>query len=304
MKTQLIKIQNFRTIKNLLELHSSAFEGKPKAIVFRDGFFERTETLHQLINGLVSPVSSIYKARKEGRAQLHQKLQLITDFGIMYAKNTGNSSLFNTFTHYNRRLRSISIGKMLQVANDEMNLLNQYQSDAEALGLPDNIVQDLQLLINEFQTVYDQTQLQLGLRRKNRKLIEKHIVECNEILRYEMDKFVRFNAADWPELADGYQYLRRRKPSVKRKTVVDFSDIIGTVSDSASGQLLAGATVRLIEKAWSITTDANGDFLFDDLKADRYTLSCQASGYALPEPASIILGKNDSIVWNFQLVRL
>ena len=53
-----------------------------------------------------------------------------------------------------------------------------------------------------------------------------------------------------------------------------------------------------------MTTDADGDFLFDELPAGHLTISCNAPGYEVPELASVDIGLNDHVVWNFQLTKL
>ncbi len=304
MKKITLKIESFAAIKRVLESHSTAFEGKPSAIAFRDGFFERTATLGQLSSAMVRPVNSLYAARREQRLALQERLLLITDFGIMLAKNVQNKGMLSTFLYYKKRLRSISVGAMLQVATDELQLLDQHKSIAEGLGLPAAEIQNLQQLITDLRALYELTQNQLDLRRNQRNEVLNLVTECNNILKFELDKFVSFHAAEWPVLAQNYSHLRRRRRRQQSNKLSETSDIIGTVSDAATGLPVAGAVVKLIEQGWSITTDGDGDFLFDDLPGGHLTLSCHASGYEVPEIAAINLGLNDHVVWNFQLRKL
>ena len=206
-----VKNETFLAIKRVLESHSDAFEGKPNAIAFRDRFFERTATLSQLAAAMVRPVTSLYTTRREHRLTLHQRLLLITDFGIMLAKNAQNNAMLSTFLHYKRRLRSISVTAMLQIATDELQLLNQHKSLAISLGLPATEIEELQQLIADLRALYEQTQNQLDQRRNQRLQASALINECQTILRFELDKFVSFYAAEWPVLAQNYSHLRRRR---------------------------------------------------------------------------------------------
>jgi hypothetical protein len=298
------KTESFLAIKRVLESHNNAFEGKPNAIAFRDSFFERTATLSQLSAAMVRPVKSLYTTRRDQRLALQQRLLLITDFGIMLAKNAQNNGMLTIFLHYKKRLRSISVAAMLQVATDELQLLDQHRSLAEALGLPATEIQDLQQLITDLRALYELTQNQLDQRRNQRLRALALINECQDILKFELDKFVSFHAGEWPVLSQNYSHLRRRRRRHQSNKLSETSDIIGTVSDAGTGLPVAGATVKLIEQGWSITTDADGDFLFDELPAGHLTLSCHASGYEVPEIAAIVLGMNDHVVWNFQLTKL
>ncbi|MDR1516723.1 MAG: carboxypeptidase-like regulatory domain-containing protein, partial [Dysgonamonadaceae bacterium] len=48
--------------------------------------------------------------------------------------------------------------------------------------------------------------------------------------------------------------------------------IVGTVSDCASGQLLNGATVKILQTGSVAATDNEGRYAFDNLKSGDYTL--------------------------------
>ena len=299
-----LKIETFLAIKRVLESHSSAFEGKPNAIAIRDSFFQRTATLSQLTAALVRPVKSLYTTRRDQRLALQQRLLLITDLGIMLAKNAQNNGMLTTFLHYKKRLRSISVSAMLQVATDELQLLEQHKSLAVSLGLPATEIEDLQQLIADLRALYEQTQNQLDQRRNQRLQALTLVSECNNMITLELDRFVSFHAAEWPVLAQNYNYLRRRRRRKSAATPSEASDIIGTVSDAATGLPVAGATVKLIEEGWTVTTDGDGDFLFDELPAGHLTISCTAPGYEVPDLASVDIGLNDHVVWNFKLVKL
>lgn len=106
-------------------------------------------------------------------------------------------------------------------------------------------------------------------------------------------------------LAKNYHRLRRvKRAGSKSGSIPETSDITGSVSDASTGLPVGGALVKIIEQGWSVTTDADGDFLFDELPAGHITLTCHAPGYEVPEIASFELGLNDHVVWNFLLRRL
>lgn len=306
MKREITYIQKIMAIKRVLENHSSVFDGKPNAIAFKDRFFSKSLELSNRINSLVRPVHSFYADRKRHRENLSNQLLLMTDFGIMLAKGTNNTAMLATFTNYKKRLKSLSASMMLQMALDELNLLNAHISESEALGLESNYKDSFQELLDGYKLAYDTAQNLLDDRRSEREAVNSLIKECNSILRYELDHFVRFNAATHQTLAQNYQRLRRAKRSRSKtaKSLDEASDIVGTVSDTSTGLPVAGATIRLIEQGWSITTGVDGDFLYDDLPEGQFTLSCHASGYEVPETASIEIGLNDHVVWNFQLTKL
>ena len=306
MTKEITYIQKFNAIKRVLENHSSAFDGKPNAIAFRDRFFSKSLELSNRLNNLVRPVSSFYAERKTQRENLQNHLLRMTDFGIMLAKGSQNIAMLNTFTRYRQMIKTTSAGMMIQVALDELSLINSQMAAAEALGLDSSFMDGFDEMLAGYQQAFNTAQNQLDVRRAERDAVNTLIKECNAILRFELDQFVRFNAPENQSLAQNYQRLRRTKRSGSNSgsNIPESSDIIGTVSDAGTGLPVAGATVKLIEQGWTITTDGDGDFLFDELPAGHLTMSCHADGYEVPEIAAIDLGLNDHVVWNFQLRKL
>ena len=306
MTREITSIQKFNAIKRVLENHSSVFDGKPSALAFRDRFFSKLLELSNRLNNLVRPVSSFTAERKTQRENLQNQLQRITDFGIMLAIGTQNNAMLATFTRYKQMIKTTSAGIMIQIALDELSLINSQMAAAEALGLDSSFMDGFEEMLAGYQEAFNTAQNQLDVRRAERDAVNTLIKECNAILRFELDRFVRFNAPENQSLAQNYLRLRRvkRSGSNSANNMPETSDIIGTVSDAATGLPVAGAVVKLIEQRRSITTDGDGDFLFDDLSAGHLTLSCHASGYEVPEIAAIDLGLNDHVVWNFQLRKL
>lgn len=62
----------------------------------------------------------------------------------------------------------------------------------------------------------------------------------------------------------------------------------GTVTDTDTGGAIEGAEVVLEDTSYSATTDANGDYLIDDVEVGGYTATASADGYQpASEPVSI-----------------
>jgi len=59
--------------------------------------------------------------------------------------------------------------------------------------------------------------------------------------------------------------------------------VVGRITDSATGQPVAGAKVTASSPGWidqSVTTDARGNYVLALLPPEHYTIAVQASGYA------------------------
>lgn len=289
----------FNELKNIIENNSEAFADKPNAILLKNRYITRVEQLEQLQNSLVRPFRSYIVPRRDLRNELRSQLFLVTDFGILLSKSLGDQTMMSTFVHYRKKLYGLSVAGIMQVAADVLGILETHQTEAATLGLPTESVQQLQQLLSNYRLKHSEALTQLDGRREDRNTSRALVKECNAILRDELDRFVRFNAASYPAFARNYFRLRRKNSNVS--TTSSDSEISGTVTDNLSGLPLTGAKVRLIEQNWEVTTESDGAFLFDDLKPGTYHISCQCDTYKAAEQAVINLGKDDAVVWNFKM---
>lgn len=296
-------IENFSAIRRVLESNSVVFENKPNAILMKDRFITKVETLSTLEQSLVRPYKSLVAQRVGLRTQLQAQLIALVDFGIMLAKTVDDSSLLVTFTHYRRQVHSCASAKKLQMAADALALIAGHEEEAQKLGFDATAVAALQKLMSDFRLTASDTGNRLDERRNERQQKTTLVRECYRILQLELDRFVRFNAATWPAFADNYFRLRRKKGSSKNGTDVS-SEIFGKVTDSLTGNPLAGALLHIAEENEDMTTGSDGKFNFDALPPGTFYLSCVCSGYITPETAVIRLAKDDVVEWNFQLVKL
>ena len=72
-------------------------------------------------------------------------------------------------------------------------------------------------------------------------------------------------------------------------------EIRGTVYGQLAGDLLANATVRLVEIDRRTSTDEKGEFRFEDLSPGDYTVTVIAIGYRLLEEDNVAMVKADEI---------
>jgi hypothetical protein len=79
--------------------------------------------------------------------------------------------------------------------------------------------------------------------------------------------------------------------SCSKKDDVKYGSLKGTVIDSQTGEGLANATVSLAASKKStgltVSTDANGDFLIEDVPVGSYTCTIQISGYFVREITNV-----------------
>lgn len=302
MKRIIFTTQKFKTIQRVLETNQGAFEGKIKALEARQNFADNADEMSTLITDLTVPLTSVYLNRKKAREALILELGKMLQIGIMFASRIGDEVLLNTLKDFKRRYGSVSANEMIQFANYFMGRVSNQLDEAAEVGITEEDISAFRDKTNAYLEAAEAVSNLLGARRARRIKLNNLILSGNKLLLNDLDRFVIYNAESFPDLNFAYNRVRwskRRKPSGQSQTAI--SDISGTVTDVTTGTPLEGATLSLIEHANAITSDKDGYFIFDDLEAGEYTVTCHATGYEVPEPFVVTLTADESVVHNFAL---
>ena len=118
--------------------------------------------------------------------------------------------------------------------------------------------------------------------------------------------FANLVSEDAPEFYRQYRQ-KRRKQSVKSTPEggeISNADISGTITVQGSGMTVPMATIAIPALDLVETTDEDGDYLFDELPAGSYTITCHVYGYEVPAPVELTIASDESLVVDFTLIPL
>jgi hypothetical protein len=301
MKQYIKRSQKYRAIARVLDNYPNAFSNKPEAEAVKNSFVTKSNEMVSQIGLLITPVSSLYQNRIDNRLKLAESLQNMINMGIMIANRRQDNTLLNTFMNFNTRIRNNSAPIIVEISRSVVGLLRENETVATDLGLTAAAVTEFETQLTVFEETLTTTQNNLDTRRLTNDEIKRLMKECGVILNLELDRFVKFNKNTFPAMHSNYMRLRRTKKSVGGSSVPADSDISGMVTNSVTGSPLQNAIINLIENGLTTESDADGYYLFDELEAGNYTVSCHATGFTVPEAAQLKLGTSDSLSFNFAL---
>jgi hypothetical protein len=302
MKQYIKRSQKYRAITRVLDNYPNAFTNKPEAEAVKNSFVTRSNEMVTQIGLLVTPVSSLYQNRIDNRLKVAESLQNMINMGIMIANRRQDNTLLNTFMNFNTRIRNNSAPIVIEISRSVIGLLRENETVATDLGLTAIAVTEFENQLTVFEQTLTDTQNNLDTRRHTNEEIKRLMKECGVILNLELDRFVKFNKSSFPAMYSNYMQLRRTKKRIGGSSVTADSDISGMVTNSVNGSPMQNAIINLVENGLTTETDADGYYLFDELEAGNYTLSCHATGFAVPEAAQLRLGTSDSLSFNFALI--
>ncbi len=302
MKRLVFVTHKFKAIQRVLEVNQTAFEGKAQALEVRQNFADIAAEMSSLITDLTVPLTSVYYTRKTNRKELIAALGHMLQIGLMFASREGDQVLLNTLRDFKRRYVSVSTNEVIQFSYYFIGKINEKLEKAAEVGISAEAVQAFQNKTDAYQDSVVAVSDILADRQSRRIKVNELIQQGTKILLNDIDRFVSYNATNFPELNFAYnrvRWSRHRRSSAQ--TLPAESDISGAVTDSSTGLPVAGATLNLIEHAHAITSDNDGYYIFDDLEEGEYTVTCHATGYQVPDPFVLSLSANESVIHNFAL---
>lgn len=108
-------------------------------------------------------------------------------------------------------MRILAIGQAVE------QFVLQNSDTLSALGVSKQKQQQLGILKKQFEQAIKLATNTAGDRRNLNREIRQLIKECNHMLRWELDIYLKFNAANFPVLYAQYDYLRKPKRRQKPK---------------------------------------------------------------------------------------
>lgn len=300
MKTYLNRSTKITAIKNLLENHSEAFEGRSEILATKDSFISNALSLAEKINQLIIPYRADLIERVESRSEFANQISRLNNIGLLLARRKQDSSMLVTFQSFSRK-SYISVHSALAMVEFASTAFAENQELAAQVGVTAEELTMLDNLKQVFTAAAAQTAQKLEARRTLHLEIKNLIKQCNQLLRKELDIYIRFQQLAYPQLALNYKLIRYSRRRKNNPSLIAEADISGQVTDAITGEPIANANISLIEHTYVLQTDTEGNYLFDELPENTYTLSCHAMGYLVPEEARLIVGKNESVIWNFAL---
>lgn len=304
MQKQILTQQKMRAISRLIDENPEIFSGKPEAIQLKEEFGEQLNQVSTLIASLLRPRTTIQRPKQESEIKFIQEINRLIGMGILIATHLNNQSLLHLMKTYKKQLRSISAYKRYEMALHLATELEKHMETAVSMGLTEQMLIDFRSVATQFGNTLEATDNSLFTRKKERASLEKLLKECGVTLRNQFDPFVDYHQLSHPEMYDAYWLLRgrRKRPKSKRNEPSnDRVEISGTVTSALNGLPISNAIINLVGYELVAETDADGYYLFEELPAVNYTVSCHCTGYQLPEPVTFQASTGENLQVNFSL---
>lgn len=304
MKIEINFHQRFKAINREMNNYAMAFAEKPEVLAAKTAFEGNNEKIGEILSQLLRPVSTVRSPKLDSESRLRKALSQMIGIGLALATSQDNQPLLALFKNYNTQWRRCPLYQLYEISLHVYDELLKVKELAAGNGLTLEKLTAFQLKTQEYGETLDSTGFQLTDRRRSRHELKLLIKANNNLLRYQLDPFVRFMEDEHPELFSKYMFLRKRK-SPKSKTGSGTEgpiEISGTVTDKVTGLPIANATINIVDFSMIATTDNDGCYILDELEAGSYLVHCFATNYQVPEAISLTAEAGESLVVDFSLV--
>ncbi|MDY0103760.1 MAG: carboxypeptidase-like regulatory domain-containing protein [Lentimicrobium sp.] len=306
MKQFYKRFQRYKTIELVLDEYNAIYAGMPDVVALKQEFTNSLTEIGNLISKLSRPYQLIYRDRQVLSADFRKQMKSMLSMLLHYASKSNNQQLISLLKTYLLEYRTLSIVRLYELGLHVKDLSEINLEGLSGLGYTQLQHDDYLAHLDAFKTAIDQYHFQSNERKSDRRQLLTRFQQMELLMKNRMDTFANLVSEDHPEFFMQYRQ-KRRKQSIKSTTAnVEDSDadISGTITMQGSGNALSMATVAIPDLDLIANTDEDGYYLFDELPAGNYTVTCHLYGFEVPSPVQFTIASGESLVVDFTLTPL
>jgi len=295
--------QRDKAVQRVNETYTEVFEDNSEALAATESLRENNIRLAIVIALLSRPRSLVFGVKKSQLKRLANSLSRKAGIGILIATRQHDEPKIAMYQTYKR---TASHNKAWDIYQAALMVADELLKDAELVSNAGVSAVELAAFKSqavEFGVTIEATDAEIK-QRKSAVEERNSLLSANAtILKYQLDPFANQVQDLFPDFFRDYKIARRnplpRKATVKPEELLN--DISGTVTDTATGEPVEGATVMITELNLVTTTDEDGYYLFDEVPVGSFTISCHATGYKLPANVPVTATGTEALQLNFRL---
>ncbi|MFA5973922.1 MAG: carboxypeptidase-like regulatory domain-containing protein [Lentimicrobiaceae bacterium] len=292
----------YKAILRVIEKYPARFDGKTEVQAAIESFAANTNRIGELLAGLARPRKILSGPKIDKELKLRKSFFSMADLGILMGTRRQDTPQVNLFKEYRKGSWKYTAWAMHKAAELAYAELAAYPEVAANIGVTAEILEAFQLQVQEFGETLEITDARYKDRKSDRGELRALFSANSALLKEQIEPVIRFEGVANPGLYREYLIARRIGARKKPETNVNLlMDISGTVTDITTDEPVANATVDIAASELLTTTDADGYYLFEELPAGDYTLSCHATGYRLPEKVTVKAADGESLQIDFNL---
>jgi hypothetical protein len=292
----------FRAMLRVFEKYPEQFSGKPEVNAAITRLAANTNRIGEILSGLAVSRQILINPKIDSAFKLRRALFTVADIGIALGSQREDDTQVKLFMSYRAGSWSFSTWKLLQAGIKTVEELSAYSEATANLGLTVEMFESFSEQVSAFAELLDGTDEVLKSRKANRQEMNILFKTNSSLLKFQIEPVIRLEGKANPAILREYLIARHAGASKKKNNQSEQSaEISGTITDIVTGLPVANATVDIAALELITTTDEDGFYIFEEIPAGSLIISCNASGYRLPEKVNMKAAGGESLRLDFSL---
>jgi len=295
--------QRDKAVQRVNDSYPEVYNDKPEALAATESLTGNNLRLAILLSILARPRLLVYSLKKSRTKSLSNSLSRKAGIGILLATRQKDEPKIAIYKSYKRKASHNNAWDIYQASLAVADELAKEPELVANAGISAEELAAFKSQAIEFGLTIEATDAEIKLRKSACEERNSLMSANAAILKYQLDPFANHVQDLFPDFFRDYKIARRsplpRKTTAKSTEVL--ADLSGTVTTTATGEPLAGATILVTELNLVTTTDEDGYYLFDEIPVGAFTISCHAAGYKLPANVPVSISDTQPLQLDFEL---
>ncbi|HUM51548.1 MAG TPA: carboxypeptidase-like regulatory domain-containing protein [Chitinophagales bacterium] len=289
----------FDTIIAVLALNLPLITAIPALLAKFNLFKTLTEEINDIVLAQILQIEGRTEDKNAAKEKLALHANVVAEVVKSFAMDTNNDVL-KVEVDYSEtdliRLRDIMIQQVAQIiytrANTNIVALADY-------GITTQIMDDLLDAITKYQSKLPTPTVARDMREVATTELKEKIKEANDLLRFNMDSGM--GVFKLTNLHFYRLYKNARSIIDLHGSATDTTGVVkGVVKDVATGLIITGAVIEVIDNLDVVSSDVLGEFELN-LEPGTYSIRVNKDGYSEFEQSDIVVVKGEEVVVNVML---
>jgi hypothetical protein len=303
MKYSVLIQQRNVSLERVMTGYPEVSAEKPEILAAIATFGANNLTAAGLLATLAYPRSVLFRPKHIKAKKIRVLLARMAGIGVLMATRQKDEAKAEMYMDYKRKA---SKGTAWELSQNALQVAASLTDDAEAaanVGLTADMIEELQVMANDFSELLETTDARLKQRKAAGQELKVVLKENAAIIRLQFDPYANFIQEANPPFYREFKIARRYPIASKPAAGVNeiLAELSGTVTDGATGQPVEGATVMVTGLNMVAVTDEDGYYLFEDVPVGSFAISCHATNYKLPGNVQVTVADTVPLQLDFSL---
>jgi uncharacterized coiled-coil protein SlyX len=269
-----LKVNSYIDTDQLLVKNKTYYETDVTTKAEAEAFSSSLVSLLSYADKMDEPLGWLVADKNVVKESVLSQLYLVTNALECLADNLSDSLMLQKVSISNAELRRLSEIKLIAYTKQAIGISREHIAELEPYGLTEAKLVSLETDFAFFEQKIQEHKILMDAKKEDQKEFNRLKKEINSLLNKKLDIRIENLRASQPDFVS--QYFSVRKAD---KTVHHHYDLLGYITDEATGKSIAYGTVTIEELDIKADITQAGAFRFKTIPSGKYRLRVENMDY-------------------------